>query len=170
MTENKKKLLIFDFDGVIAESIVGKRTVLKNAGLSTVIGRYFGIKKFKDKVDFAVFTLVDKTYNDIKPARNLIDKIKKSNLKKAICSLNSRKIIMRFLKENDIENEFEIVVGIEDTKYPKPLPQGIDMILKYVGVSNTEVLFIGDSWTDSLSGKLAGVKTCDISDFLQKQN
>ena len=168
MTENTKKLLIFDFDGVIADSIVGRRTVLKDAGLFTVIGGYLGIKKFKDKVDYAVFTLVDKTYNDIKPARNLIDKIKKSNLKKAICSLNSHKIITRFLKENGIENEFEIIVGIEDMKYPKPFPTGIKTILKYVGVSRKEAIVIGDSWTDSFAGKLARVKTSDISEFLQK--
>ena len=168
MTEDTKKLLIFDFDGVIAESTVDRKTVLKDAGFFTVIGGYFGIKKFKDKVDSAVYTLVDKDYNNIKPARNLINMIKKSNLKKAICSLNSHKIITRFLTENDIENEFEIIVGIEDMKYPKPLPNGINMILKAVGVSKKETIFIGDSWTDSLSGKLAGTETCNITKFLQK--
>lgn len=62
-----------------------------------------------------------------------------------------------------MEKFFEIIVGIEDVTRIKPDPEGIEIILNHLGVSQRDqVVMIGDTPEDLMAGKRAGIKTAAV--------
>ena len=159
-----KKLIIFDFDGVIANSPPKRYDLIKKVGLFTVGLRYFGL--VKNITDPAIEMIMNRHFSDIKPIPEIFNFINISNIRKSIYSLNSNKIINSFLKKYDIKDKFELIFGIEDVKMPKPFPEGINKTLEKLNLSKRNTIFIGDSWTDNISSFLAGVDFISIKDFL----
>lgn len=56
-------------------------------------------------------------------------------------------------------HKFEIVIGDRPQTPLKPDPAGLLEIIKFIGFTKEETLFVGDMKADILTGKNAGVKT-----------
>lgn len=56
----------------------------------------------------------------------------------------------------------DIVVDFEDVKNPKPHPEGIRLAMKYFDTTPNETVMIGDTPTDIIAGKSAGVWTIGV--------
>lgn len=74
-----------------------------------------------------------------------------------IISTKYRYRILSFLKEYLPEGFFDIVVGGEDVKAPKPSPEGLFFALKQLGSTLQQTLYIGDSTVDAETAQNAGV-------------
>ncbi len=60
-----------------------------------------------------------------------------------------------YLKHYNINNYFSYIVTSADVSEAKPSPEGVHKILNYFGLNNA--MYIGDSETDYLAAKSAGV-------------
>jgi HAD superfamily hydrolase (TIGR01509 family) len=157
------KLIIFDFDGVIVENQPRRGELIKHVGISITTLRYFGF--FKKITDPVINRIMENKFDEIKPIYRTVEIIKSLSAKKAICSLNSHEIIDRLLEKYDLENQFDIILGIEDVKCPKPLPEGINKIIEKMNIQKTDTVFIGDLWTDRLAAFFSYIDYLDIKDL-----
>ena len=57
---------------------------------------------------------------------------------------------------------FDMIVGNSEERPKKPSPEGIHYIMKTLGVSPQDVLYLGDTDTDMKTGKNAGVFTIGV--------
>jgi len=69
-------------------------------------------------------------------------------------------------------DHFEVLVGREDVKHPKPHPQPIEIALQKMGIEDREsVWMIGDTCLDIISAKRAGVKSVAVlSGYASKED
>ena len=164
------KLIIMDFDGVIAKNAAHRTTIVRKVGIIEVIKRYFGLKRARKIVDLGIYEMQKKKFDEIEletKALEIINNLK--GKKKAILSLNSNKIIKNFLEKFRLDKKFDKVIGIEDMKYPKPFPNSLTLLRKYFKVNKKETVYIGDSWTDYLCAKLANVSYIDFKKLIKEK-
>ena len=161
----EKKLIIFDFDGVIVESTPRTGELVKEIGLFIVGLRYLGF--LKKLVDPVAKVIMYRKINDLKLISEVTNIIRTSSLKKAICSLNSHSVVTTILEKYNLENQFDITIGIEDVRCPKPFPEGLNKIISKMGIPKKDAVFIGDSRTDKIASFFAGIEYIDINYFLK---
>jgi pyrophosphatase PpaX len=65
----------------------------------------------------------------------------------------------RGLKVAGLDQSFDVIVGADDVRNPKPHPEPVLMAIHQLGVEPGDAVFIGDSRHDLESGRAAGVKT-----------
>ena len=160
------KLIVMDFDGVIAKNSAHRISIVKEVGIITVIKRYMGLKRANKIINPGIYKMQREKFNEMELETNIIEIIQNLKDKKiAILSLNSNKIIKRFLEKFKLEKEFDRIIGIEDMKYPKPFPNSLTSLRKYFNEKREDTIFIGDSWTDKLCGKLARIKFLDVKEI-----
>lgn len=58
---------------------------------------------------------------------------------------------------------FDIIVGGDEVKYPKPDPQGIFQVLGEWDLSREDVLYVGDSLVDAKAAQAAGVDFAGVT-------
>jgi HAD superfamily hydrolase (TIGR01549 family) len=165
--DKNKTHLIFDFDETIGTLIIdwsGVRNEVKkiireyesdfdydfNTRTVTVCNEYvkkYG-KEIRDKFRKLTEDYENKYVTGLDVNQEVLDIIKNSSKKiKYIWSSNSRKIIIRFLTELSIENQFEKIITKDEVDFLKPKPDGFELI--YDGVTPKEkYLMIGDSDAD----------------------
>jgi len=78
--------------------------------------------------------------------------------KMAIYSMNTKKCINNIVKKY-LKREPDIIISKETCLEPKPTDKDIARILQHFGLDNKNVLFVGDSERDLISGKMANVCT-----------
>lgn len=93
--------------------------------------------------------------------------LKNHGFKLAICSSKIHDSIRYSLKLCGIDGLFDIIVGLDDVKKPKPDKEGIDKILKYFNISQDNLVFVGDTDYDILCAKNSGV-SCIIMRMLKR--
>jgi len=65
----------------------------------------------------------------------------------------------RGLRVTGLDASFDVIVGADDVRNPKPHPEPVLVALERLGTTPAETVFIGDSRHDIESGRAAGVKT-----------
>lgn len=86
-----------------------------------------------------------------------LKELKKQGARIGIISTKFRFRILSYLKDYLPEDFFDIIVGGEDVKFPKPSPLGVLFALEHLGSSKEETLYIGDSTVDAETARNAGV-------------
>ena len=66
---------------------------------------------------------------------------------------------IRGLELIGLEPAFDVIVGADDVRHPKPHPEPVLTALAQLGAEPDEAVFIGDSRHDLVCGRAAGVKT-----------
>ncbi len=59
-------------------------------------------------------------------------------------------------------DRFTVVQGLEEGMPAKPDPTGVERVLAALGCAADEVLYVGDSDTDMLTARAAGLKACGV--------
>ena len=171
----KKKLIIFDLDGVLINSLDNMKFALsqtsKQLNISLnfeVYKKYLGLpfkdimKKMKIKKNVK---LIKKNYEmfSTKKIKNI--KIKKVNLNElislkkkcylAIFTSKSKKRTFKIIKKNKL---FDCIITADDVSKGKPNPEGLKKILKKLNIKKKESLYVGDSLYDYKASKSAKIK------------
>jgi len=79
--------------------------------------------------------------------------------KLGIVTTKTARYSKELLEHMDIMNYFEVLIGREDVKYPKPHAEPILKALKYMNADKRETWMIGDTTMDLESAKNAGVNS-----------
>ena len=171
----KKKLIIFDLDGVLINSASNMRYALLQTAKSMQIKLSFesyrkylglpfekilknmGIKKDISKIEKKYNFFSKKKINKIKINKKFIKQLYK--LKKdyflAVFTSKNRSRTKIILSEKKL---FDCIITADDVSSGKPNPQGLKKILKLLKLKPSNCLYIGDSIYDYKASKLANIK------------
>jgi HAD superfamily hydrolase (TIGR01549 family) len=94
--------------------------------------------------------------------------LKEKNLKIGILTNSCRRYAETILAKFGIEKYVDAVAARDDVNEPKPNPEHAFFILRLLGASVEESLFIGDHWLDAECAKISGLKFILLRS--QKQN
>jgi len=102
---------------------------------------------------------------------DLLKFLKEKDLKLGIVTGKGSQTLEISLDLLDIKNYFDVLISGDDTKIPKPDPEGIFKALDILKISPQKTIFIGDSDADIGAGQKADVYLTIgvnwISDYLQ---
>jgi HAD superfamily hydrolase (TIGR01549 family) len=87
--------------------------------------------------------------------RELLAKLKQKGYIRGVAT-NRTNTMEKVLHDNDLQNEFDIVVTAADVEFPKPSPDQLLKIMAHFRIRPNEILFIGDSEYDQLAASNAG--------------
>lgn len=172
-----KKLIIFDLDGVLIDSIPNMKYALKQTsnsfGFNLSFEKYrkyiglpfeqimkkMGLKSniplIKKKYIFFSNKKIKKiiiTKKNIKILRKL-----KNNFKLAIFTSKDAKRTKKILSRYKV---FDYVVTSDDVTKGKPDPEGLKKIIKFFNLKKKETIFMGDSFYDYKCAVNAKVSYC----------
>jgi HAD superfamily hydrolase (TIGR01509 family) len=181
------KGVVFDFDGTLVDSMKIIYETLNDAlskrSLPTIeldlLGRMAG-RPISDiirvKVDvpestietietdvFRAYVQFCRTNCQLLPnVENILKILKSRRVKLGLLTTTPRKPLEIVVNKLALTCYFDIMLAKEDVRN-KPDPDGLERIIRTFGISKNECLYVGDSPTDVLTGKAAGVKTIAVT-------
>jgi phosphoglycolate phosphatase len=169
-----KKLIIFDLDGVLIDSLSNMKIALKKTASAMNIRLNFneykkhlglpfekimskmGIRNNVGEIKFNYSYYSKQGIKEIKISKQHIKEL--SYLKKNYyLSVFTSKDKIRTLAILKRYNFFNFIITSDDVEKGKPYPEGILKILKKNKVSKKNCIYVGDSIYDYLSAKKSGV-------------
>jgi HAD superfamily hydrolase (TIGR01509 family) len=188
------KAIIFDFDGVIAETerkkfsdvkriILKEGLHLEDSDYKKFIGtktEFFLKNKFPNLSESKITALSDERYAlkyvDVHKNRlltgvkDLLFYLKEKNVVIAICSGSKKMFIDKFLKAKKLNSFFDLIVSGDDFKSSKPDPECYLLALKKLNLKATDVIVVEDSPAGIIAGKKAGLQVYAIETYLKKED
>lgn len=180
------KACIFDLDGTIADTIetityYGNRA-LNKFGFSNIDSETYKLL-VGDGYEILVKNMLntldvysDGVYNEIKEFYHddyetdslyktviydgideLLEFLKKNNIKKGVLTNKPQGAAVDVINHFFKENTFECISGVSEGTKIKPDPERLFKMMDDMGVERHEVLYIGDTKTDMLTGRNGGV-------------
>jgi HAD superfamily hydrolase (TIGR01549 family) len=172
----KKKIILFDLDGVLIDSkqnmLKSWKKVQKNHSIEVKFIRYFeniGIP-FRDilkklKIDKNI-KQIEKTYKEeslnnldnikiFSGVINLLKYIKKKRIKIGIVTSKDKERTLKIIKK--LKVDFNIIVCPSKYLRGKPYPDQINKALKKFSENKKYICYVGDTKVDSIAAKRAGV-------------
>jgi len=190
ISRKKIKAVIFDYDGVLNDSLDIIRQLyneLHRRGITNL--------HFKDNKEFSNFFQGD-LYKNIEAAgmeltaknikindavtkeflseadpnaklffgiSSLLQNLKSEGYKLGIASNGNKVLIESKLANYYLENTIDSIVGYEEVNEPKPNPEGLLKCLKELNVKPKEALYVGDMESDVQASKAAGIKIIAVT-------
>ena len=171
----KNKVIIFDLDGVLINSISNMKFALHNTSKKMNVKlnfelyrKYIGLpfedimKKMKIKKDIKE---IKKNYDFFSEQKIKKIKIKKNILKElmffkknyylAVFTSKNKKRTLKILKKYKL---FDCIITSDDTLRGKPNPEGLNKIISTLKVKKKNSMFIGDSLYDYLASNSAKIR------------
>ncbi|AEY67354.1 HAD-IA family hydrolase [Clostridium sp. BNL1100] len=178
-----RKAAIFDFDGVIIDSLDIQKQALQES-YKIVVGK--GTPSFREFLSHSGNSLEnifknmnlplemvehyrrisqEKVYTiKIYPGiSEILTKLKDDKVICALCTGKDRKRTLGILEKFGLEKFFSIVVCSDDVKHPKPHPDSLIHILNQLDIGAESALMIGDAKNDIKCAKNAGVKSIAVT-------
>ncbi|MCD8102417.1 MAG: HAD-IA family hydrolase [Alistipes sp.] len=181
-------IYLFDFDYTLADSSAGIvmcfQTVLKKNGYGDITDE--GIKRTIGKTledSFSVLTGVTDTgmLQRLKDeyigqaalhmtantrlfpeTGSVLSELKNRGARLGIISTKYRYTIAELLDRDFPPGFFDIVVGCEDVREPKPSPEGLNYAMACLNGGRENTLYIGDSIIDAQVAEAAAVDFCGV--------
>jgi len=190
-----KKDIIFDFDGVLADTEelcyqaneyafepvdhcftreeYAKLWVIDGLDLEDIVEQFnFSISPYLLRVRknncFAEL-LERKKLGFIDGIRELIDELLRGNFRLSIASSNLRSNIELFLEMRNARGYFSLILGREDIEYPKPHPDIFLKILDKLSIPSQNAVVIEDAPKGIKASRAAGIKTIAIPSIWTKK-
>ena len=88
-----------------------------------------------------------------------VHRLKEAGKRLGLVTSKVRNGALRGLKVAGLEQAFDVIVGADDVRHPKPHPEPVLSALAQLSAQPGEAVFIGDSRHDLECGRAAGVKT-----------
>ncbi len=182
-----KELLIFDLDGTLVNTL-GDLAAAVNFALEKLNCKTVTVTDVKKYVGDGARKLLERALND--QAAQKLDAAMElfysyygahlsdqtvlypgvleiltyfSNVKKVILTNKPQKFTLPLLEQLGLAAHFEFAIGGGMEIPLKPAPDGILSILKKTNISPQMAIMIGDSPSDVLAGKAAGIQSCAVS-------
>lgn len=182
------KLLIFDFDGTLADSSEGifetVNYALDKLGCKKISQSLFETlvgmpleKQFEAVLPKGKEDLVEKAssiyrekYKEICVEKTVLFPhvketllfLKSKGLKMAVVTTKKTELVSMLLRALEINDLFDLVIGGDKVSKDKPDPEGINLAIKKLNTKKECTAMVGDSSFDMLAGKNADVKTIAI--------
>lgn len=187
----KKKLLIFDVDGTVWDSErdvflafnhtlqtlagfeITKEEFQKLAGMH--LGKMFEKVLPEDKKELASeyekaykqYYIDEGHYTDatvlFEGVKDTINRFKEQGFYMAVASSKPKRILDKMVEHFELKG-FNYVLGTEESNFKhKPDPEIINYIMDQLNVSKEDAVIIGDSKSDVLAGKNAGIDTIAVT-------
>jgi len=167
----KYKALIFDFEGTLVNFAWDKenavrevKEMLSKHGIH-VDGSYAEIYNLISTKYPALKENIDRIYDKYdllafqkwRVKEEVHEVLSEIDAKKAVVSNVNGDLLRRALMEYSIAKFFLAVVGRKDVDLLKPSDDGIKLAIESLGVEREQILFIGDSISDLLACRKAGI-------------
>lgn len=179
MSKHNFDYILFDWDGCLANTVPIWMSAYKKTFASynvfpsesdiadKVMGIWDGNRAFgiMDDEDFRnkLFEEADTKLMNAQLFSNVFETLSelKKNKKKLVLISNSlKKVIAVATKRNKVDTIFDLILCREDVAHLKPDPEGINKVLQYFKVQNTQAIMVGDSDKDVEACKNAGIASC----------
>lgn len=175
----KTKAFLFDFDGTLANTlpyyVQAYRKALSTIGFPDkddreIVAQCFGkkeqsvcnalgvpekVNEFSESYFAAVKELFPRAPL-ITGAQELLEILKKKNIKIAIITFAYRWYIDSMLKHYSLTDMIDQVISADDVKSPKPDPEAVLKVCSTFSIHPKECVVVGDSKSDILMAKAAG--------------
>ncbi len=186
-----KKLVIFDLDGTLVDSLGSiacacNEALIKNGLKERDINeyKYFAGDGALELVKRAVYASdskyekldnVYKVYKDIfekdctrdvtlfKDIDVVLNELKYRGVKLAVLSNKPHERTVDVVNKLFKSNVFDIVLGYKNEETKKPNPYGALLIAKHFSIDPKDCVYIGDTDTDMQTGKNAGMYTIGVT-------
>jgi len=89
---------------------------------------------------------------------DVVKKIRNLGLKTAILTNNGRDAVEIVLRRLPLKGYFDVIQTRNESPNPKPYPDGLLLLLKQLGVSKSEAVYVGDAVIDAAAAKRAGMR------------
>ena len=188
--ERDIKLVIFDFDGTLADTkeniILTFQMTMKELGVeiksrqecAATIGLTLedAFKVLYPGMAAEKYILLRDTYRRIfKENRKILvpglfpevmetlEKLRRRGYLMSIASSRQSPSLHSFLEDMKIAHLFEYAVGGDNVEHPKPAPDAVLQILRHYNLSAEEAFVVGDMPFDINMATNAGVKSCGVT-------
>ncbi len=187
----EKKLLIFDVDGTVWDSekdvfLSFNHTLKEHAGIEITkeefqklagmpLGKMFELELPEEmKASSAEYEKYYKQYyideghyvdatELFENVKTTIDNFKNQGFYMAVASSKPKRILDKMMAHFNLEG-FQYVLGTEESNFKhKPDPEIVNYIMEQLNVSKEDAVIIGDSKSDILTGKNAGIDTIAVT-------
>jgi len=186
----KVKAVIFDYDGVLNDSLPIIRKLYNEFYERGITNLYFkddpaftdffqgdmwknmenaGMKITKENKDLCnsvvkeVLAVEDPKVKLFEGIDGLLLNLKDDGYKIGIASNGNREIIISKLKDYKIDHVVSSVIGYEQVRNPKPDPEGLLKCLYELKVQSEKAMYVGDMESDIEAAKAAGVKVIMVT-------
>ena len=188
--EREIKLVIFDFDGTLADTkeniILTFQMTMKELGVeiksrqecAATIGLTLedAFKVLYPGMAAEKYILLRDTYRRIfKENRKILvpglfpevmetlKELRRKGYLMSIASSRQSPSLQSFLEDMKIAHLFEYAVGGDNVEHPKPAPDAVLQILRHYNLSAEEAFVVGDMPFDINMATNAGVKSCGVT-------
>ena len=88
-----------------------------------------------------------------------VTRLKQRGKQLGLVTSKVRSTALRGLRLSEIDAAFDVIVGADEVRNPKPHPEPVLVALERLGVRPEDAVFIGDARHDMVCGRAAGVAT-----------
>lgn len=182
----KYKLIIFDFDGTLADSTAGicatyrhtlnvlgiegisDDTIISTIGLPLVDAFRVTVpeENLQEAVDIyheAFPEIAFRTIHTFEGVKKMLKTLYDSGVKMAIATSRGNDSLFALTKSTGIDEFFALKCGWECAPRPKPAPDPVLHILNELSFTAEETIVIGDAVYDIQMGNSAGCQTCAVT-------
>ena len=176
------KLVIFDFDGTMADTrqnivrvmqmVMGqlRLPVADEETCASTIGLplkdcFLHIYPELTDADRQIFFANAKDFvpNLFPHVRETMETLRAKGIRIAIASSRTSASLHGFIREMDLSEMVGMVVGSDEVEHHKPDPEPVNVILSALNIKAEETIVVGDMPVDIVMGIAAGTHTCAVT-------
>lgn len=171
--------VVFDLDGTLADTLpltvfalkeavrilegvtLTDEEVLKEFGPidTDILKAFIKEENHPEAIELYVKLFTDKFDEFVRPIwgiGELLEYLNENNIKMGLFTGRGIRVTEIILDRLEIKKYFQTVISGEQTKNPKPDPEGINLALKKLGTVSSKSIYVGDFGSDILASKAAG--------------